>query len=65
MSFYRNSNNVFVLGSGKSYTMMGSPGADEGGIIPRLCDALFERIAVQQTPPTLTYKVKTKSFTLM
>ncbi|XP_062524750.1 kinesin-like protein KIF13B isoform X2 [Bombyx mori] len=45
-------------GSGKSYTMMGSPGADEGGIIPRLCDALFERIAVQQTPPTLTYKVE-------
>ncbi|XP_030022123.1 kinesin-like protein KIF13B isoform X2 [Manduca sexta] len=45
-------------GSGKSYTMMGSPGADEGGIIPRLCDALFERIARQQTPPTLTYKVE-------
>ncbi|XP_072940106.1 kinesin-like protein KIF13A isoform X5 [Epargyreus clarus] len=44
-------------GSGKSYTMMGSPGA-EGGIIPRLCDALFERIAVQQSPPALTYKVE-------
>ncbi|KOB75212.1 Kinesin-like protein KIF13B, partial [Operophtera brumata] len=34
--------------------MMGAPGADEGGIIPRLCDALFERIAVQQSPPALT-----------
>ncbi|CAH2050780.1 unnamed protein product, partial [Iphiclides podalirius] len=45
-------------GSGKSYTMMGSPGADEGGIIPRLCDALFERIAKQQSPPALTYKVE-------
>ncbi|CAG9796373.1 unnamed protein product [Diatraea saccharalis] len=45
-------------GSGKSYTMMGAPGADEGGIIPRLCNALFERIAVQQNPPALTYKVE-------
>ncbi|XP_052757774.1 kinesin-like protein KIF13B isoform X2 [Galleria mellonella] len=45
-------------GSGKSYTMMGAPGPDEGGIIPRLCDALFERIAVQQSPPALTYKVE-------
>ncbi|XP_052740010.1 kinesin-like protein KIF13A [Bicyclus anynana] len=45
-------------GSGKSYTMMGAPGPDEGGIIPRLCDALFERIARQQSPPALTYKVE-------
>ncbi|XP_026320336.1 kinesin-like protein KIF13B isoform X4 [Hyposmocoma kahamanoa] len=45
-------------GSGKSYTMMGSPGPDEGGIIPRLCDALFDRIAKQQNPPALTYKVE-------
>lgn len=36
---------------------MGAPGPNEGGIIPRLCDALFERIAVQQSPPALTYKV--------
>uniref|UniRef100_A0A2H1WP10 SFRICE_008491 n=1 Tax=Spodoptera frugiperda TaxID=7108 RepID=A0A2H1WP10_SPOFR len=52
---------MFLLscpGSGKSYTMMGSPGADEGGIIPRLCDSLFERIKVQQSPPALTYKVE-------
>ncbi|XP_046960602.1 kinesin-like protein KIF13B isoform X2 [Vanessa cardui] len=45
-------------GSGKSYTMMGAPGPNEGGIIPRLCDALFERIARQQSPPALTYKVE-------
>ncbi|CAG9581724.1 unnamed protein product [Danaus chrysippus] len=38
--------------------MMGAPGLDEGGIIPRLCNALFERIAVQQSPPALTYKVE-------
>lgn len=48
---------LFSTGSGKSYTMMGAPGPDEGGIIPRLCDALFERIARQQSPPALTYKV--------
>lgn len=29
-------------GSGKSYTMMGS--ATEKGLIPRLCDSIFERI---------------------
>ncbi|CAB3256331.1 unnamed protein product [Arctia plantaginis] len=45
-------------GSGKSYTMMGSSGSDEGGIIPRLCNSLFERIAIQQSPPALTYKVE-------
>lgn len=32
-------------GSGKSFTMMGSP--HEKGLIPRLCDAIFERIRVQ------------------
>jgi len=30
------------LGSGKSYTMMGSH--DQPGLIPRLCNVLFERI---------------------
>ena len=35
-----------MLGSGKSYTMMGSLSDKETkGIIPRLCDTLFERIA--------------------
>lgn len=29
------------LGSGKSYTMMGT--ADQPGLIPRLCSGLFER----------------------
>ncbi|XP_036405326.1 kinesin-like protein KIF13B isoform X2 [Megalops cyprinoides] len=33
-------------GSGKSYTMMGS--ADQPGLIPRLCSALFERTLQQQ-----------------
>ena len=37
---------LLVAGSGKSYTMMGSLVNDElKGIIPRLCDTLFDRIA--------------------
>ncbi|XP_059167567.1 kinesin-like protein KIF13A isoform X3 [Physella acuta] len=35
-------------GSGKSYTMMGTP--EQKGIIPRLCDALFDTIASITTP---------------
>ncbi|KAK2703262.1 hypothetical protein QYM36_018247 [Artemia franciscana] len=35
-------------GSGKSYTMMGSQG--NPGIIPRLCNALFERISLIEDP---------------
>lgn len=42
-------------GSGKSYTMMGS--ADCKGVIPRLCDSLFERIACC-TDPSVSYKVE-------
>ncbi|PBC26092.1 Kinesin protein KIF13A [Apis cerana cerana] len=42
-------------GSGKSYTMMGS--GDSKGIIPRLCDNLFDMIAKQQSSE-LTYKVE-------
>ncbi|XP_070160502.1 kinesin-like protein KIF13A isoform X5 [Polyergus mexicanus] len=42
-------------GSGKSYTMMGS--GDNKGIIPRLCDNLFDIIAKQQSSE-LTYKVE-------
>ncbi|XP_069678556.1 kinesin-like protein KIF13A isoform X3 [Periplaneta americana] len=42
-------------GSGKSYTMMGSQ--DNKGIIPRLCDSLFDLIAKQQSSE-LTYKVE-------
>ncbi len=42
-------------GSGKSYTMMGN--VDNKGIIPRLCDALFDRIAKKQTTE-LTFKVE-------
>lgn len=32
-----------ITGSGKSYTMMGTP--SQTGIIPRLCNELFDRIA--------------------
>ncbi|KAK0163260.1 hypothetical protein PV327_006961 [Microctonus hyperodae] len=42
-------------GSGKSYTMMGS--GDNKGIIPRLCDNLFDMIAKQQSTE-LSYKVE-------
>jgi hypothetical protein len=46
---------LFVTGSGKSFTMMGSQ--DNKGIIPRLCDSLFDQIAKQQSTE-LTYKVE-------
>lgn len=46
---------LYVVGSGKSYTMMGS--GDNKGIIPRLCDNLFDMIAKQQSSE-LTYKVE-------
>ncbi|KAL1139626.1 hypothetical protein AAG570_006606 [Ranatra chinensis] len=42
-------------GSGKSYTMMGSQ--ENKGIIPRLCDTLFDRIAKHQSSE-LSYKVE-------
>jgi hypothetical protein len=45
----------FVTGSGKSYSMMGSQ--DNKGIIPRLCDSLFDLIAKQQSSE-LSYKVE-------
>jgi len=35
-------------GSGKSYTMMGTP--SDKGLIPRLCDAIFEKIALNKDP---------------
>lgn len=44
-----------VSGSGKSYTMMG--GHDNKGIIPRLCDSLFDRIAICQSSEQ-SYKVE-------
>ncbi|XP_076348155.1 kinesin-like protein KIF13A [Tachypleus tridentatus] len=42
-------------GSGKSFTMMGSE--NNKGLIPRLCDALFERIASNKDPSN-SYKVE-------
>lgn len=44
-----------MLGSGKSYTMMGTQ--DKKGIIPRLCDSLFDLIAKKQSSE-LSYKVE-------
>lgn len=46
---------MFISGSGKSYTMMGN--LENKGIIPRLCDSLFDLIAKQQTSE-LMYKVE-------
>nr|CAD7440583.1 unnamed protein product [Timema bartmani] len=46
---------LYMAGSGKSYTMMG--GQDSKGIIPRLCDSLFGRIAKMQSIE-LSYKVE-------
>lgn len=46
---------TYTIGSGKSYTMMGSE--DNRGIIPRLCDELFESIATKENDE-LNYKVE-------
>ncbi|XP_065063038.1 kinesin-like protein KIF13B isoform X4 [Rhopilema esculentum] len=44
-------------GSGKSYTMMGSPSAK--GLIPRICDCLFENIAGKhEEDPNMSFKVE-------
>uniref|UniRef100_A0A1I7XXJ6 Kinesin motor domain-containing protein n=1 Tax=Steinernema glaseri TaxID=37863 RepID=A0A1I7XXJ6_9BILA len=42
-------------GSGKSYSMMGTP--DQPGIIPRLCNRMFQRIG-ECTNETLSFKVE-------
>uniref|UniRef100_A0A915DR28 Kinesin-like protein n=1 Tax=Ditylenchus dipsaci TaxID=166011 RepID=A0A915DR28_9BILA len=42
-------------GSGKSYTMMGS--SDNMGIIPRLCNAIFQKIGVETNEST-SFKVE-------
>jgi kinesin family protein 13 len=49
------SQRLFFSGSGKSYTMMGT--MEEKGIIPRLCDALFDRIARLENETT-SFKVE-------
>lgn len=44
-------------GSGKSYTMMGTP--KEKGLIPRLCDAIFERIHQKtEADPNCSFKLE-------
>lgn len=42
-------------GSGKSFSMMGS--AEQLGLIPRLCCALFKRISLEQNE-SQTFKVE-------
>jgi len=42
-------------GSGKSYSMMGT--VEQRGVIPRLCDALFDRIQLTDSAET-SYKVE-------
>ncbi|GME28749.1 kinesin family protein [Neofusicoccum parvum] len=46
-------------GSGKSYTMMGTP--EQPGLIPRTCEALFDRINNEPSPNT-TYSVHVSYF---
>ncbi len=36
-------------GSGKSFTMMGGQGDDQKGLIPRLCENLFENIGLKSS----------------
>ncbi|KAI4209849.1 MAG: hypothetical protein LQ351_007267 [Letrouitia transgressa] len=43
-------------GSGKSYSMMGY--GEESGVIPRICENLFERITELQKDKNLTYTVE-------
>lgn len=56
--------NVCILaygqtGSGKSYTMMGKPtDPEESGLIPRLCNDMFNRIGRDMSDPNLTYSVE-------
>ncbi|XP_028262677.1 kinesin-like protein KIF1C isoform X1 [Parambassis ranga] len=44
-------------GAGKSYTMMGKQEPGQEGIIPQLCEDLFERTG-ENTDPDLTYSVE-------
>ncbi|XP_041821506.1 kinesin-like protein KIF1C [Chelmon rostratus] len=44
-------------GAGKSYTMMGKQEPGQEGIIPQLCEDLFQRTG-QNTDPDLTYSVE-------
>ncbi|BFZ22944.1 hypothetical protein BsWGS_25983 [Bradybaena similaris] len=48
-------------GSGKSYTMMGRNEPGQTGIIPQLCDDLFQRISAQDNDDT-TFSVEVSYF---
>eukprot|EP00759_Apiculatamorpha_spiralis_P058368 PhF_6_TR918/c0_g1_i2/m.1548/K10392/KIF1; kinesin family member 1 len=55
---------IFAYGqtsSGKTYTMMGDVGTDEVGIIPRACDALFEKMELR-TLPTQRHSIEVNYF---
>ena len=47
-------------GSGKSYTMLGAPGHDQRGIIPRTCEELFERVKVLKSE-YLAFRVEVRA----
>ena len=50
-------------GSGKSYTMLGAPGYDQRGVIPRTCEELFVRTN-QQKCDTLKFTVEVSNLYL-
>eukprot|EP01012_Entosiphon_sulcatum_P009545 TRINITY_DN15406_c0_g1_i1.p1 TRINITY_DN15406_c0_g1~~TRINITY_DN15406_c0_g1_i1.p1 ORF type:complete len:906 (-),score=124.23 TRINITY_DN15406_c0_g1_i1:12-2729(-) len=45
-------------GTGKSYTMMGEIDTDHRGVIPRLCQDMFQRIEVRRSSSPSTFKVQ-------
>jgi len=48
-------------GAGKSYTMMGKQEPDQKGIIPQLCEELFQKVE-QDTNEELTFSVEVRGF---
>lgn len=54
---FKTLNGSVHVGSGKSYTMMGSMQSGGKGIIPRLCDLMFDRIAELRSEDT-SFKVE-------
>ncbi len=48
---------LFQTGSGKSYTMMGKNEPGQSGIIPQLCEDLFNRIKDTQNDD-ISYSVE-------
>lgn len=48
-------------GAGKSYTMMGKQEPDQKGIIPQLCEELFQKVE-EDTNDELTFSVEVRLF---